>query len=40
MKNKKVAYIDIKHTIWDRLKLTADDSNYTAEQLVDIYIIK
>lgn len=37
MKNKKVAYIDIKHTIWDRLKLTADDSNYTAEQLVDIY---
>lgn len=37
MKNKKVAYIDIKHTIWDRLKLTADDSNYTAEQLVNIY---
>jgi len=37
MKNKKVAYIDIKHTIWDRFKLTAYDSNYTAEQLVNIY---
>lgn len=37
MKNKKVAYIDIKHTVWDRLKLTANDSNYTVGQLVDIY---
>ena len=29
--------MSIKHTIWDRIKLTADDSNYTAEQLVNIY---